>query len=165
MQRIGLIADTHGYLDPRVERYFADCDEIWHAGDFGTLEVAQALERIKPLRGVFGNVDGPELRDAFPEHTRFTCEAMDVWLTHIGGYPPRYDRRVRQELQQSPPDLFICGHSHILRVVRDPQLGLLHLNPGAAGRQGFHTIMTLLILEITGQRVTRLQAVELGPRR
>ena len=116
MKTIGLLADTHGYYDPRIEHFFADCDELWHAGDFGTLEVSQQLSELKPLRGVYGNVDGPEIRDVHPEDDRFVCEELSVWITHIGGYPGRYDRRIRARIKQDPPDLFISGHSHILKV-------------------------------------------------
>jgi len=164
MPRIGLLADTHGELDPRVFKFFADVDEIWHAGDFGAIEVSQQLSDFKPLRGVYGNIDGPEIRDLHPCDLRFDCAGLDVWITHIGGYPGHYDRRVRERLRQHPPGLFIAGHSHILRVERDKKLGLLHLNPGAVGNQGFHTLKTMLLLEISAGRVSRLQAVELGPR-
>lgn len=165
MRRIGLLSDTHGYLDPQVFEIFRDCDEIWHAGDFGTIELALELGDFKPLRGVFGNVDDQAIRQLHPLDQRFMCEQMDVWMTHIGGYPSKYDRRVRPLIRQNPPGLFICGHSHILRAQRDKKLNnMLHLNPGAAGRQGFHQMRTMLRLEINGNRVTKLQAVELGKR-
>lgn len=164
MQKIGLLSDTHGYFDPRIEHFFADCDELWHAGDFGTLEVAQQLAKFKTLRGVYGNIDGPEIREVYPLHQRFDCEGLDVWITHIGGYPGRYDRRIREEIKANPPGLFICGHSHILKVKPDQELGLLHLNPGAAGNQGTHQLKTMMLLEITQAKVAKLQAVDLGPR-
>jgi putative phosphoesterase len=165
MQRIGLLSDTHGYLDPRVFQFFADCDEVWHAGDFGTLEVAERLAEFKPLRGVFGNIDDQQLRESYPLDNRFECEQLDVWITHIGGYPGRYDRRVRPTIYQSPPGLFISGHSHVLRVMRDTKLGnLLHLNPGAAGKQGFHVLRTMMLFEVHGAEVKKLQAVDLGRR-
>ena len=164
MRRIGLLSDTHGYCDPRIEHFFADCDELWHAGDFGTLQVAQRLAEFKPLRGVYGNIDGPEIRAAYPLHQRFDCEGLDVWITHIGGYPGRYDRRVRAEIEATPPGLFICGHSHILKVKPHKKLGLLHLNPGAAGNQGAHRVNTRMLLEVDQGKVTKLQAVDLGPR-
>ncbi len=163
MPRIGLISDTHGYLDPLVFEYFADCDQIWHAGDFGTTAVAEELAAFRPTRGVFGNVDDEQLRARFPLHDRFSCEEVDVWITHIGGYPGHYDRRVRKTIRENSPDLFICGHSHILRVMRDPKLGnMLYFNPGAAGRHGFHAMRTILRFEISGGNVQKLQAVELG---
>lgn len=162
--KIGLLSDTHSFFDERIYKFFDDVDEIWHAGDFGHLKVSTALAEFKPLRGVFGNIDGPEIRDLHPLDQRFHYAGIDVWMTHIGGYPGRYDRRVRQQISHSPPDLFICGHSHILRVQKDPQLGLLHLNPGAAGRQGFHTQRTMMLLHIQDAKIARLQAVELGAR-
>ncbi len=165
MQRIGIISDTHGYLDPLVFKYFADCDQVWHAGDFGTLEVSQELAEFRTLRGVYGNVDDEQLRQLHPLHDRFECEGVEVWMTHIGGYPGCYDRRVAKSIREKPPALFICGHSHILRVMRDPKLeNMLHFNPGAAGRHGFHTMRTLLRFEITAGTVQKLQVVELGPR-
>jgi len=165
MQRIGLISDTHGYLDPRVFKFFADCDQIWHAGDFGTLEVSQQLAEFKTLRGVYGNVDDEQLRQTFALHDRFACEGVDVWMTHIGGYPGHYDRRVSQSIRATPPGLFICGHSHILRVMRDRKLdNMLHFNPGAAGRYGFQVMRTMLRFEIASGKVRKLQVVELGPR-
>ena len=163
-KQIGLMSDTHGYLDPRVFKFFAEVDEIWHAGDFGGLEVGQALAAFKPLRGVYGNIDGPEVRDLYPLDQRFEFAGVDVWITHIGGYPGRYDQRVGALLRENPPDIFIAGHSHILKVKPDKKLGLLHLNPGAAGRQGFHTIMTMMLLHFQPGKLDRLQAVELGPR-
>ena len=165
MQRIGLISDTHGYLDPQVFEFFASCDQIWHAGDFGRLDLAQQLAEFKPLRGVYGNVDDEQLRQLHPRHDRFQCEGVDVWMTHIGGYPGRYDRSVAKSIRKNPPHLFICGHSHILRVMRDKQLGnMLHFNPGAAGRHGFHLMRTMLRFEIGDGHVRKLQAIELGPR-
>ena len=164
MKKIGLIADTHGFLDPQIFEIFAEVDEIWHAGDFGPVSVADALEDFKPLIGVYGNIDGPEIRDRYPLHQRFDCEGVDVWITHIGGYPGRYDRSVKSELNQRPPGLFVCGHSHILRVKRDKKLKLLHVNPGAAGNQGFHQVKTGIVLTIEDGEVTRVQAADLGQR-
>lgn len=164
MQRIGLLSDTHGYLDPLVFEYFAECDQIWHAGDFGP-EIAETLAEFKPLRGVYGNIDDGAVRGRFPKDERFECEGVDVWITHIGGYPGHYDRAVRKRIQADPPGLFICGHSHILRVMRDPALqNMVHLNPGAAGRHGFHIMRTLLRFEVNEGKVRKLQLVELGPR-
>lgn len=164
MQRIGLISDTHGFLDPLVFDYFSECDQIWHAGDFG-LGVAAPLADFKPLRGVYGNIDDAAIRAQFPRDERFTCEGVDVWITHIGGYPGKYDRAVSKRIRADSPDLFICGHSHILRVMRDPSLNqMLHFNPGAAGRHGFHAMRTMLRFEIDSGNVRKLQVVELGPR-
>jgi putative phosphoesterase len=165
MPKIGLISDTHGFLDPKVKKYFEECDEIWHAGDFGTLEVSDELEAWKPLRGVYGNVDGKEIRIVHPLHNRFEVEGMKVWMTHIGGYPGHYNASLRKELKESPPDIFICGHSHILKVMTDPLLnGMLCLNPGAAGNHGFHKIKTILRFEISAGKVHNMQAIELGMR-
>ena len=164
MKKIGLISDTHGHLDPRVFDYFAEVDEVWHAGDIGDLAVADALEDFRPLRAVWGNIDGADARVRYPEHERFTCEGLDVWITHIGGYPGHYDRRVRDAIRQKPPGLFICGHSHILKVMPDKTLGLLHMNPGAAGIHGFHKMRTLLRFGVAEGKVVNLEAIELGKR-
>ena len=162
--RIGLISDTHGFLDPAVATYFAECDEIWHGGDLGSMEVLNRLRAIRPLRAVYGNVDGPELRSVLDEDLQWDCEGIRVYMTHIGGYPGRYDRRARKELMLRKPGLFICGHSHIMRVMRDQALGLVHLNPGAAGKQGWHKVRTLLRFTVTAGQVSGVEAVELGPR-
>lgn len=162
MQRIGLISDTHGFLDPLVFEYFENCDEIWHAGDFGSTEVANQLAQFKPFRGVYGNIDDSAIRDVYPEHERFVCEDLDVWMTHIGGYPGRYDRRVNRKIKANPPGLFICGHSHILRAMKDGDM--VHLNPGAAGNHGFHVERTMLRFEVHGAKIRELEVVELGPR-
>lgn len=163
--KIGLISDTHGYLDEQVLRSFADCDEVWHAGDIGTMEVADRLAAFKPFRAVYGNIDDHLMRRAYPKDAHFTCEGLSVWMTHIGGYPPRYTPEVLKELRQRRPHIFICGHSHILRVMPDPKLdNLLYLNPGAAGQHGFHLMKTLLRFEINVGKVSRMEAVELGKR-
>ncbi|MFT6851394.1 MAG: putative phosphoesterase [Sphingobacteriales bacterium] len=164
MTRIGLISDTHGHLDERIFHHFEDCDEIWHAGDFGTLAVADTLDGFKPMRGVYGNIDGHEIRAAHPLHQKFMCEGVSVWITHIGGYPGRYDHRIRDEIRKDPPKLFITGHSHILKVVNDKKLKLLHMNPGAAGNVGFHKVRTLLKFEIDGEKIQNLNLIELGPK-
>ena len=162
---IGLISDTHGYLDPAVLRHFEKVDEIWHAGDIGSAEVADVLESIKPLRAVYGNIDDREMQVRFPEHLRFECSGVQVWLTHIAGTPPRYTKHLRAGLERAPAGLLVCGHSHILKVMPDPQRsGMLYINPGAAGRQGFHHMRTILILKLEAGRVIDLAAVELGPR-
>lgn len=164
MVKITLLSDTHGYLDDRILHYCAEADEIWHAGDIGTEDVIDQLEAITTFRGVYGNIDGQKIRVRCPLHQRFMCEDVDVWITHIGGYPGRYDRKVREEIYRNPPKLFICGHSHILKVMPDKKLGLLHMNPGAAGINGFHKIRTLLQFEISGDNIENLRVVELGKR-
>ncbi len=164
MKKIGLLSDTHSFFDERIYKFFDECDELWHAGDFGSMEVVEKLEEFKPTRGVYGNIDDAEIRLRFPLHDRFDCEGMDVWMTHIGGYPPKYNRQTVKQIQSNPPALFICGHSHILRVKPDKKLGLLHLNPGACGNEGIHKIKTMMMLEIEDGKLKRLQAVDLGPR-
>jgi putative phosphoesterase len=162
---IGLLSDTHGYLDPRIFKLFADCDEVWHAGDFGT-GVAEALQAGFPvLRGVYGNIDDQAIRTTFPRDLRFALQDVDVWITHIAGRPGRYDGRVAAILKRQPPDVLICGHSHILHVERDARFGnLQYLNPGAAGHLGFHQQRTLLKFTLAGGQLSRLRLIELGPR-
>lgn len=164
MKRIGLISDTHSHLEESVFEYFEACDEIWHAGDIGAASVADRLEAFRPLRAVYGNIDEPAIRRRFPEDLRFELEGVEVFMTHIGGYPGRYNKRVRQLLRARPPGLYICGHSHILKVMPDKQLGLLHINPGAAGRQGFHKVKTVVRFSLREGRVEDLQVIELGKR-
>lgn len=164
MKRIGLISDTHSTLDETVFDYFEECDEIWHAGDIGHPLVADRLAAFRPLRAVYGNIDEPSLRHRFPEDLRFELEGVSVFMTHIGGYPGRYSQRVRELLRAQPPGLFICGHSHILKVMPDKKLGLLHINPGAAGYQGFHKVRTIVRFSLEAGRIGELQVVELGPR-
>ena len=164
MKKIGLLSDTHGYLDERILHHLRGCDEIWHAGDFGTAEVVEALGALAPLRGVYGNIDGRDVRLTQPLVQRFELEGLRVLMTHIGGYPGHYAPAARPLLTKEPPGLFISGHSHILKVMPDPKLHLLHLNPGAAGRHGFHKVRTLLRFEIENGKVQQLQAVELGPK-
>ncbi len=165
MKTIGIISDTHGFLDRKVFEHFRECDEVWHAGDIGTLEVANALEDFKPLRAVYGNVDDRDLQNRFPEDLFFDCEGLLVWITHIGGTPSRYNPRVKKLLNSRIPDIFVCGHSHILRVAKDPgHNGMLFINPGAAGNHGFHTIKTLIRLEVSAKKVTKMEAIELGRR-
>lgn len=161
--KIGIISDTHGLLDERVLEHFRNCDEIWHCGDWGSLDVVHQLESFKPLRGVWGNIDGYEIRTKFPQHNRFMCGEVKVWLTHIGGYPGNYDALVRPAIFQQPPQLFVCGHSHILKVKYDKSLDLLHINPGAAGKQGFHKVQTLVRVEINGPKIENLEVIELKP--
>lgn len=162
MKRIGLLSDTHGYWDDRYEKYFSECDEIWHAGDIGSVELAERLASLKPLRAVFGNIDGGDLRKMFSEKYRFRCEEVDVLMKHIGGYPGHYDASIRGSLYARPPKLFISGHSHILKVMYDQTLGCLHINPGAVGISGFHKVRTLVRFTIDGSEVKDLEVIELG---
>ncbi len=161
--RIGLLSDTHGFLDPAILNYLADCDEVWHAGDFGP-DVLEPLQAFKPLRGVYGNIDGDEIRNQYPRDLSWECEGLRVYMTHIGGYPGAYERRIQPELDARRPGLFICGHSHILKVVRDPARSLIHLNPGACGRQGWHQMRTILRFTVLDGKLGKMDAVELGPR-
>ena len=161
--RIGLISDTHGHLDPKVEKYFKECDEIWHIGDVGTIDIIKKLTKIKPVRGVYGNIDGQDIRKVFPKELKFTCEEVKVWLIHIGGYPNRYSKDVKDRINFNAPDLFISGHSHILKITRDPIIkNLIHMNPGAAGKEGFHKVRTIVLLEVHGKEIKNIQIVELG---
>ncbi len=164
MVKIGLISDTHSYLDTAVFKYFDKCDEIWHAGDFGNLAVADDLLAFKPLRGVCGNIDGADIRTIYPENLRFNCEEVDVWITHIGGYPNKYAPKVKTEIYNNPPKLFICGHSHIVKVIYDKKINCLHINPGAAGKYGWHTKRTLVRFSINGDRIEELELIELNGR-
>lgn len=163
MKRIGLISDTHGFLDDAVFRHFEQCDEVWHAGDFGP-GVAEKLESFKPLRGVFGNIDGRDVRAAYPETMRWQCEDVSVLMTHIGGYPGKYAPAVRKALTDHPTQLFISGHSHILKVMYDAKYSCLHMNPGAAGNQGWHQVRTLIRFAIEGSNIKDCEVVELGKR-
>lgn len=161
MKRIGLLSDTHAWWDDRYLQYFEECDEIWHAGDIGSLEVAQRLAEIRPLRAVCGNCDGGELRRLFTPKLRWSCEGADVLMTHIGGYPGHYDPSIRQQLFTRPPKLFISGHSHILKVQYDERLGLLHINPGAAGLQGWHQVRTLVRFVADKGQFRDLEVIEI----
>lgn len=165
MTRIGLLSDTHGYFDERIAYHLREADEIWHAGDFGSSELILRLTELAPVfRGVYGNIDGTDVRCTEPLVQDFVVEGLRVLMTHIGGYPGHYAPAARQLLAQARPGLFVCGHSHILRIMPDPKLGLLALNPGAAGRHGFHQVRTLLRFSIDKGKVLDLRAVELGPR-
>ncbi len=161
MIKIGILSDTHNYLDPAIFRHFAGCDEIWHAGDIGTIGIADQLEKFKPLIAVYGNIDGADVRKVYPKNQRFLCEKTQVWITHIGGYPGRYDKDVREEINKKPPDIFICGHSHILKVMHDKKYNLLHINPGAAGKYGIHKVSTLVRFSIAGEKINDLEVIEL----
>jgi hypothetical protein len=160
MKKILLISDTHGYIDEKIIKYANKVDEIWHAGDIGDISVSDKLKKIKPLRGVFGNIDDQKIRTEFPLHNRFICEKVNVWITHIGGYPKRYNPKILEELKSNPPDLFICGHSHILKVINDKKLGLLHINPGAIGKYGLHSVRTMVQFEINGKKIENLSVIE-----
>ncbi|NDK56411.1 metallophosphoesterase family protein [Pontibacter fetidus] len=163
--KIGLISDTHSFLDDQIIRLLTGCDEIWHAGDFGSIEVSDRLNEIAPLRGVYGNIDDATIRQVHPKVNRFLVEGLDVMMTHIGGYPGKYHPDVRNEIKASPPQLYITGHSHILKVMTDKNLNnLLHLNPGAAGKHGFHTMRTMMRFDINSGKVENLQVIELGKR-
>lgn len=162
MKQIGLLSDTHSYWDERFNQYFADCDEIWHAGDIGSLEVIERLSKIGPVRAVYGNIDGQNTRTVFPEVNRFTIENTTVLMKHIGGYPGKYDKSVKHLLLEEPPQLFISGHSHILKVLFDKKLNLLHINPGAAGKYGFHTIRTIVRFKIDNGNFTDFEVIELS---
>ena len=166
MTRIGLISDTHGYLDPSVFPHFENCDEIWHAGDFGSIEIADRLasQSGKPVKGVFGNIDGYDIRSVYPEKLCWNCEAVVVYMIHIGGHPKRYAPGVKRALESSKAKLFISGHSHILKVVYDQQIGCLHINPGAAGHQGWHKIRTIIRFAIDGPVIKDCEVIELGVR-
>lgn len=165
MTRIGLLSDTHGYLHPDIFEYFGKCDEIWHAGDIGDIEIAHRLKQFKPLRAVYGNVDGHEIRSGFCENLRFICEDKSVWITHIGGYPGKYDRSVRDEINRNPPGLFISGHSHILKVMYDKELDLLHINPGASGKFGIHKYLTVVRFNIDCNEIMNFEVIRLGEKK
>lgn len=164
MKKILLLSDTHGHLDQKIIKYINGADEVWHAGDIGTTVVADGISSLKPFKGVYGNVDGHELRSQFPENQIFRCEGVKVLMTHIGGYPGRYNARVKKLILKEKPQLYICGHSHILKVVQDRKNNLLHMNPGACGINGFHQIRTLLRFELNQGKIEKLEAVELGQR-
>lgn len=164
MTKILLLSDTHSYMDDDILKYVKQADEVWHAGDIGNLEVSDAIKQLKPLRAVYGNIDDAKMRVEFPENNRFMCEGVDVWITHIGGYPGAYNMRIRDDLRANPPKLFICGHSHILKVMPDKKLNLLHMNPGAAGKHGFHKVRTMLRFTIDGSKIDNLEVIEFDKR-
>lgn len=162
LKKILLLSDTHSHIDDIILKHVSWADEVWHAGDIGNLVVTDTIKKYKPLKAVFGNIDGAEARLEFPLHNRFMCESVDVWITHIGGYPGKYNQEIREELKKNPPKLFICGHSHILKVQFDKTLNLLHMNPGAAGKSGFHQVRTMLRFVIEADKIKDLEIVELG---
>jgi len=160
MRRIGLLSDTHGFINPRILDFFSTCDEIWHAGDIGNLETADKLASFKPFKAVYGNIDGSELRKSYPKNQVFSCEGVKVMITHIGGYPGRYEKEARPLIESEKPGLFICGHSHILKVMYDKKHELLHINPGAAGNSGFHHVITCVRFVIDGKNIRNLEVFE-----
>lgn len=166
VKKILLLSDTHSCSEADITKHFGSFDELWHAGDWGDMTLSDKMEKTgKPVRGVWGNIDGQEIRQRYPLNNRFNCEGIDVWMTHIGGYPGKYNPKILSELRQNPPQLFICGHSHILRVMRDPNLNqMLYMNPGAAGRHGFHHMRTMLKFEIDQGTIKHVAVIELGKR-
>jgi hypothetical protein len=161
-KKILLLSDTHSHIDDSILKYVDQADEVWHAGDIGDLHVTDTLKKHKPLRAVYGNIDDDKARMEFPLHDRFFCEGVEVWITHIGGYPGKYNQAIRQEITVNPPKLFICGHSHILKVMFDKKLNLLHMNPGACGVSGFHQVRTMLRFVIDGDKIKDLEVIEIG---
>jgi putative phosphoesterase len=164
MKKILLLSDTHSHIDDAILKHVKQADEVWHAGDIGDLKVTDAISKLKPLRAVYGNIDGDKIRMEFPENNRFMCEGVDVWITHIGGYPNKYNVRVREEIYKNPPRIFICGHSHILKVMPDKKLNLIHMNPGAVGKHGFHKVRTMLRFTIDGKKIENLEVIEFPKR-
>ena len=164
MTKILLLSDTHSYIDDTILKYVKQADEVWHAGDIGDLQVTDAIKALKPLRAVYGNIDDAKARTEFPENNRFKCENVDVWMTHIGGYPPKYNMRTRDLIKENPPRIFICGHSHILKVMPDKRYNLIHMNPGAVGKHGFHNIRTMLRFTIDGEKIENLEVIEFPKR-
>jgi len=162
--KIGLLSDTHGWIHPRLFDHFAECDEIWHAGDIGNVETADKLSAFKPLKAVYGNIDDAQIRMIYKENLVFIAGEIKVWITHIGGIPGHYDRRVLPDVYENPPDIFICGHSHIAKVMYDKKAGFLYINPGAAGYNGFHRYMTAIRFQIDGKDIHDLDLIELGLR-
>ncbi|HNQ28334.1 MAG TPA: metallophosphoesterase family protein [Aquaticitalea sp.] len=164
MKKILLLSDTHSYMDSDILKYAAQADEVWHAGDIGDLSVTDAIKNLKPLRAVHGDIDDTKTRSEFPKHNRFMCEDVDVLITHIGGYPGKYNPRIREMLHNKPPQLFICGHSHILKVMPDKKLNLLHMNPGAVGKHGIQQVRTMLRFTINGKKIDNLEVIEFKDR-
>ncbi len=160
MKKILLISDTHGYIDDRIIQYAKESDETWHAGDIGELKVVDEIKKVTTLRAVHGNIDNSKIRAEYAEDLRFKIEDMKIWITHIGGYPNKYNLRIRQEINSNPPDIFICGHSHILKVINDNKLNLLHINPGAIGKHGFHQVRTMIRFQIIKSKIQNLEVIE-----
>jgi len=164
MTRIALLSDTHSYFDPKLPEYLSTCDEIWHAGDIGDVSVIDQLAESKPVKAVFGNIDDKILQARFPEDLWMEVEGLSIWMTHIGGAPPNYNPRIKKKLVEKTPDIFICGHSHILKIIRDKEHNILYINPGAAGQHGFHHMKTLVQFELHQQEIKNMEVVELGKR-
>lgn len=165
MIKVGLISDTHGYFDPQINEHFADRDEIWHAGDFGSMEIAETLQKLAPVTGVYGNVDGQVIRQNYPQHQHIEKEGLHIWMTHIGGSCKRYCLPIKEKLEKNPPDVFICGHSHILKIERDEEKNnMLFINPGAAGKQGLHKERTIVRFNIEKAQIKNVEIIELGSR-
>ena len=160
MKKILLISDTHGYIDDRIIQYAKESDETWHAGDIGELKVVDEIKKVTTLRAVHGNIDNSKIRAEYAENLRFKIEDMKIWITHIGGYPNKYNLRIRQEINSNPPNVFICGHSHILKVINDNKLNLLHINPGAIGKHGFHQVRTMIRFQIIKSKIQNLEVIE-----
>ena len=164
MKKILLLSDSHSHIDDQILKFVKQSDEVWHAGDIGSLDVIDTIQKLKPVRAVYGNIDDAQIRNEFPLNNKFTIENVSVWITHIGGYPNRYDVKIREEISKNPPKLFISGHSHILKVMFDKKLNLLHMNPGAAGKHGFHQVRTMLRFEINDDKISNLEIIELEKR-
>ena len=164
MTKILLLSDTHGFIDAQILKFIKQADEVWHAGDIGSIEVLDTIKKIKPVRAVFGNIDNQVIRAELPLDQKFTIDKTSVWITHIGGYPNKYDPRIKESIAKNPPQLFISGHSHILKVMHDKKLNLLHMNPGAAGKHGFHQVRTMLRFEINSGKISNLEVIELEKR-
>jgi len=164
MKKILIISDTHSYLEPKLLKYIEQCDEVWHGGDIGTLEICQKIEKLKPLKAVWGNIDGTDLRKIYPEHSVFNCEEVKVYMTHIAGPAGKYNPKVREIILKEKPNVLVCGHSHILKVMFDKNYSLLHINPGACGIHGFHKVKTAIRFEVHGHEMKNLEVIELGSR-
>jgi putative phosphoesterase len=160
MKKILLISDTHSYIDDRIIHYAKNADQVWHAGDIGNIKVIDCLKEVSKVKAVYGNIDNKIIRNEYPENLRFKCEEVDVWITHIGGYPNRYNQKIKNKINENPPDLFICGHSHILKVINDKKLNLLHINPGAIGKTGFHNVRTMVRFELSKKEIKNLEIIE-----
>lgn len=164
MKKILLLSDTHSYIDEQILKFVKQADEVWHAGDIGDLKVTDTIKRLKPLRAVYGNIDNKDARLEFPLDNRFEVEKVSVWITHIGGYPNRYKPRIVKGLEENSPKLFICGHSHILKVQFDKKYNVLHLNPGACGKHGFHKVRTMIRFELNNGNIENMEIIELAKR-
>jgi len=162
LKKILLLSDSHGYIDKKIIKYFDDIDQVWHAGDIGNIKVCETILKTKPLKAVFGNIDNFEIREKFQEDLNFHCEGLKIYITHIGGYPGNYNKRVKKVIEETRPNVFICGHSHILKVIYDKKNDLLHMNPGACGLQGFHKKRTMLKFNIENKKITNLNVIELS---